>query len=132
MLALDRGDACRGMAFHIPAAEVRSELPLIWVRERATGAYAAKWVSVETEQGTVPAITFVADREHPLYAGPLPEEQAASLITKASGRLGTCVEYLLSTADHLKEIGLSDPHLEDLAARVRDNRDWREIQQAAD
>ena len=84
------------------AAEVRTELPLIWVRKRATGAYAARWVSLETDQGTVPAITFVAVRQHPLYAGRLPEEQAASLIAGASGRLGTCVDYLLSTADHLQ------------------------------
>jgi hypothetical protein len=33
---------------------------------------------------------------------------------------------------YLKEIGLPDPHLEDLTARVRDIRDEREIQQAAD
>src|SRR4051812_40687913 len=142
MLALDRGDACRGMAFRIPAAEVRTELPLIWVRERATGAYAARWVTVETDEGTVPAITFFADREHPLYAGPMPMERAASLIAEAAGRLGTCEDYLVSTADHLREIGLSDPHLEELAAYVRDTcvqdtctRDEGEapeLQQAAD
>lgn len=120
MLALDRGDFCRGVAFRIPAGQVRSELALVWVREMATGAYAARWVELETDGGTLPALTFVADPAHPLYAGAVPEDRAADLIASASGRLGTCASYLLSTADHLREIDLPDRHLDELAAKVRE------------
>jgi cation transport protein ChaC len=121
MLALDEeaGASCHGVAFRVPAAEVRTELPLLWVREMATGAYAVRWLPVETERGRVRALAFVADRAHPLYAGPMPGDQAAALIAAGSGRLGGCADYLLSTADHLGELGLSDPRLDDLAARVR-------------
>ena len=121
MLALDHepGAECRGIAFRIRAEEVRTELPLIWVREMATGAYAPRWVSVETDRGPVPALAFVADRAHPLYAGPMPEPAAADLIAAASGALGGCADYLLGTADHLREIGLPDPGLDALATAVR-------------
>lgn len=126
MLALDEegggagaGASCRGVAFRIPAADVRTELPLLWIREMATGAYAVRWLPVETERGAVRALAFVADRGHPLYAGRMPDDRAAALIAAGAGRLGGCAEYLLSTADHLGELGLSDPHLDDLAARVR-------------
>ncbi|WP_207483164.1 gamma-glutamylcyclotransferase [Arenibaculum pallidiluteum] len=121
MLAIDeeRGATCRGVAFRIRAAEVLDELPLIWVREMATGAYDARWLPVETATGTVQALSFVADRGHPLYAGHMPDAFASALIADAFGRGGSCAEYLFSTADHLREIGLPDPHLDALAARVR-------------
>jgi cation transport protein ChaC len=119
MLALDQGGSCRGVAFCIPAAEVRTELPLVWVREMTTGSYLARWVTVQGEDGPFPALTFVADRDHARYAGPVCEDEAAALIAKAAGRLGSCASYLLSTADHLDALGLDDPHIERLAARVR-------------
>ncbi|HSK40381.1 MAG TPA: gamma-glutamylcyclotransferase [Arenibaculum sp.] len=120
MLALDRGGHCRGVVFRIPAAEVRTELPLVWVREMATGSYAAHWVPVETAGGTLHALTFTADHGHPRYAGPVTEDQAASCIAVAAGQLGSCADYLLSTADHLESLGLRDGYIEGLAARVRE------------
>ncbi|WP_207461679.1 gamma-glutamylcyclotransferase [Azospirillum sp. SYSU D00513] len=119
MLALDEGGSCRGVAFRIPASEVMTELPLVWVREMTTGSYAARWVTLESDDGRFRALTFVADRGHPRYAGPVGEEEAAGLIARAAGTIGSCASYLLSTADHLRELGLEDSHLENLAARVR-------------
>jgi cation transport protein ChaC len=68
---------------------------------------------------TVPALTFTANRDHPRYAGAVAEDEAAAVIAAASGRLGSCADYLLSTADHLATLGLADPYIEDLASRVR-------------
>lgn len=44
MLALDRGGACYGLAFRIPAEQARHELRLLWRREMLSGAYEARWV----------------------------------------------------------------------------------------
>src|SRR4051794_21749929 len=56
MLALDRGGTCRGVAFRIPAQQVRSELLLIWRREMFGTAYRARWVQVHTAGVPFPAI----------------------------------------------------------------------------
>lgn len=120
MLALDQGGSCRGVAFRIPAAEVRTELPLVWVREMSTGSYVARWVSVETAEGPLRALTFTADHRHPRYAGPVTEDQAVSCIAVAAGQLGSCADYLMSTADHLEALDLRDGYIEGLAARVRE------------
>jgi cation transport protein ChaC len=118
MLALDRGGTCRGVAFRIPAEEVRSELLLIWRREMFGTAYLARWVRVRMAGATVPAITFVVNRAHPRYAGKLGDDRAAKHIATASGSLGSCVSYLHNTIDHLRSIGISDTGLNRIAASI--------------
>jgi cation transport protein ChaC len=118
MLALDRGGTCRGVAFRIPAREVRSELLIIWRREMLGTAYLARWVQVQTACATFPAITFVVNRAHERYAGKLDDEKAASHIASASGSLGTCASYLQNTLDHLAELGIRDAGLQRIVSRT--------------
>jgi glutathione-specific gamma-glutamylcyclotransferase len=47
VLGLDRGGSCRGIAFRIAAADVPSELLLVWRREMIVGSYIPRWVRVE-------------------------------------------------------------------------------------
>ena len=112
MLALDRGGTCRGVAFRIPPAEVRSELLIIWRREMFGTAYLARWVNVRTTCAPVPAITFVVNRDHSRYAGRLSDAEAARRIASASGPLGSCAAYLQNTLDHLASLGIRDRGLE--------------------
>ena len=114
MLALDRGGTCRGVAFRIPAAEVRPELLLVWRREMIGGAYLARWVMVRTEAGPVRAVTFVANRENDRYAGRLGDAEIAERIATARGELGTCASYLQQTVEHLRALELRDTGLERL------------------
>ena len=118
MLALDRGGACRGVAFRIPAEQARPELLLIWRREMLGTAYHARWVQVRTVGATVPAITFVANRAHPRYAGKLSDAKAAAHIATASGSLGSCASYLQNTLDHLQALGIRDVGLRRVAAGI--------------
>ena len=115
MLALDRGGTCRGVAFRIPARQARSELLLIWRREMLGTVYHARWVQVRTVGATVPAITFVANRAHPRYAGKLSDAEAAARIATASGSLGSCASYLQNTLDHLLALGIRDSGLRRIA-----------------
>ena len=49
MLGLERGGACRGIAFRIAEALAADELEVVWRREMLTGAYAPRWVTVVTK-----------------------------------------------------------------------------------
>ena len=118
MLALDRGGRCAGVALRIRAAEARNELLLAWRREMFTGAYTARWVRAETGHGTVRAVTFVANRHHPRYAGRLDEAVIAARIALAAGPLGSCATYLAETIAALHALGLNDRGLERLQRRI--------------
>lgn len=118
MLALDRGGACRGMAFRIAAEQARGELLLIWRREMLSGSYLARWVTVAIGDGTVRAVTFVANPDHTRYLGRLSEDEAAERIRKATGELGSCLEYFDRTVASLQEFGLRDAALERIGRKI--------------
>jgi len=116
MLALDRGGACKGVAFRIAASEARQELGVLWQREMFGGSYDARWVKLQTATGPIRALTFVVNRAHPRYLKELSIEQTAALIATGAGDLGTCREYLENTVSHLAELGLSDAGLSRIVA----------------
>ena len=118
MLGLERGGACRGIAFRIAEALAADELEVVWRREMLTGAYAPRWVTVVTKGGPVQAIAFLINREHARYAGKLPEGRIIDSIAAAHGPLGTCATYLFNTVAHLEELGIHDRRLERLRDRV--------------
>jgi cation transport protein ChaC len=119
MLALDRGGSCRGVALRIAADKVESELDILWRREMVSNSYVPTWVRATTDQGPVDAIAFTMNRAHERYAGKLEEEQVADVIARAVGRIGPCRDYLLTTVDHLKELGIHDRAMMRLADKVR-------------
>ena len=118
MLALDRGGMCRGIAFRIPAAQARSEMLLIWRREMLSGAYLARWVSVATETGPIRAVTFVVNQAHKRYSGKLTEAETADRILKASGELGSCLDYFERTVRILRTLQVNDAALERIEAEI--------------
>jgi len=119
MLALDRGGSCRGVALRIAADKVESELDILWRREMVSNSYVPTWVRATTDDGPVHAIAFTMNRAHERYAGKLEEEQVADVIARAVGRIGPCRDYLLTTVDHLKELGIHDRAMTRLADKVR-------------
>jgi glutathione-specific gamma-glutamylcyclotransferase len=118
MLALDEGGSCHGVAFRIAAAKVREELSILWQREMYGGSYHARLLPLETEGGTISAVTFVINHDHPRYIKELSLEQTAALIATGCGDLGTCREYLENTVKHLRELGLSDDGLGRIVAAL--------------
>ena len=118
MLALDYGGACKGVVFRIAAGQAREELELLWAREMYGGAYNARWVTATTATGRVRAITFVINRRHPRYVPELSMAQTAAMIATGAGDLGSCMEYLHNTVQHLKDLGLRDAGLEKIVAAL--------------
>lgn len=121
VLGLDRGGACRGVAFRVAAADRDAVLDYLDARERVTNVYLRHTVTVELMNGLrVAAAAYIADRTHEQYAGRLPLEKAARLIAQGRGRGGANPAYLENTIRHLDELGLREGALHALLARVRE------------
>ncbi|MDF5710427.1 MAG: gamma-glutamylcyclotransferase [Nostoc sp. S4] len=111
LLGLDRGGSCRGIIYRIAAADVPKELLLIWRREMLAGVYDARWVKVFDGTQEFKAIAFVANRQHPRYAACIPLTTTINSIATASGKLGSCADYLMRTVDGLIAEGIKDRKL---------------------
>jgi glutathione-specific gamma-glutamylcyclotransferase len=118
VLGLDRGGACRGIAFRIAHAEVDEVLATLWVREMSRLTYRPRVLPVAAPEHTVRALAFVADPAHPSYAGRLSEAEVAARIVHCRGARGPNIDYLANTLDHLHKLGLQDLRLRRIYARA--------------
>jgi glutathione-specific gamma-glutamylcyclotransferase len=118
VLALDRGGACAGVAYRLPAPVVIEELHLLWRREMVVGSYRPKWVGVNAGNRRLVALTFTVKHDHPQYAGKLPIDEEARVIANAAGAFGSSLDYLERTRVALVTHGIVDPYLEQLAGKV--------------
>jgi cation transport protein ChaC len=118
---LDRGGSCAGIAYRLPPESAGDELERLWDREMFLGSYAPRWLdcrlSADAQEGPlVSALAFVVRRNAPNYAGKLTEREILEVFARGScGRFGTSLDYLVKTVGSLREHGLRDPHLEQLA-----------------
>src|SRR5215469_18413876 len=74
VLGLDRGGACRGIAFRVAEKNRTATVAYLREREQVTSVYREVMRSVWLEndaQKRVSALTYVADRGHVQYAGRL-------------------------------------------------------------
>lgn len=119
-LALERceGARCEGVLFTLPPGAGAAALEPLWEREMWASIYRPEWVEVGAGEEILAALTFVADPGHPQYAGILPAEAEAALIASASGKFGSCRDYLALTVGALKDAGLADPGLDALLGAV--------------
>jgi glutathione-specific gamma-glutamylcyclotransferase len=113
MLALDRGGACNGVLYRLPAD--RRDESLIKLFEREMGwrpsPFPPRMVTVRSGERAVRALTFCIDRNSGRYVSGLSEAQIADVLATAVGTRGSMAEYLYATVAHLEEIGIHDPHL---------------------
>lgn len=122
VLALDRAaDACcDGVVFRVATGAEAETLTALRERELVSSAYLEVTTEVETSAGVIHALAYVVDPGHVQYSGRLSLEDQARIILKASGGRGPNRDYLWSTSTHLHSLGIADPELDWLAARVRD------------
>jgi len=119
VLGLDRGGACRGVAFRIAPAHVPRSLDALWQREMRRGVYHPRLLHARLPGRTARVLAFVANPKHPGYAGTLPTQCTAELIANCHGDRGPNVEYLARTLKHLADLGVRDHHLLRVMAAVR-------------
>jgi cation transport protein ChaC len=122
VLALDEqpAEACTGVALRVADGQEAQTLDYLRERELISSAYVEKTLDVSLSDGRkVQAVVYVIDESHGQYCGGLPLEEQAQIIAKAVGGRGPNTEYLYNTASHLQEVGLDDPALAWLSARVK-------------
>ncbi|QIX98486.1 gamma-glutamylcyclotransferase [Cedecea sp. FDAARGOS_727] len=120
MLALKEGGRTTGLAYRLPEAILEEELTLVWKREMITGCYLPTWCKLELDDGrSVNVLVFIMDPRHPLYEADTRAETIAPLIGSASGPLGTNAQYLFSLEQEMKNRGMQDDRMSELANQVR-------------
>ncbi|MEX2642971.1 MAG: gamma-glutamylcyclotransferase [Acetobacterales bacterium] len=109
VLGLDRGGACRGVAFRVRNSAESEVLRYLDAREQVTMVYLRRQVRVLLPDGRqVPAWTYVADRGHEQYAAGLDPPGMAAIIRESIGKNGPNRAYLESTVRHLEDSGVVD------------------------
>jgi cation transport protein ChaC len=113
MLALDRGGTCVGVAYRLPAGHHRAQIIRLLLRELDANppTNVARWVNVKTAKGSVRALTFVATRDGPAYAGRQPLTHVAHVLSRAAGHWGSAAQYAYNTISKLNEHGIRDRNL---------------------
>ncbi len=122
VLGLDarEGSACAGLAYRVAAADAKTVLDYLRERELVSYAYAEETHPVLLDDGRrVDALCYVLDPSHPQYWQGLSLEDQAAVIARAEGPAGRNADYLYRTLDSLAELGIVDPEMVRLAARVR-------------
>ena len=122
VLGLDRGGACRGVAFRSPGKARVSTIDYLRGREQVTKVYieTSRMITVlGTPERRVRALVYCVDRGHAQYAGELSVEQQLHIVREGHGRSGINREYVLSTVEALEALGCYDRNLHLLAERLR-------------
>jgi cation transport protein ChaC len=123
VLGLDRGGACRGIAYRV-AAKLRDDtIAYLRGREQTTNVYREVMRSVwlDNEPGErISALTYVADRGHVQYAGRLPLTEQLRIVQQGHGRSGNNRDYVLSTVKAIEAEGFRDAPLHQLALMLHD------------
>jgi len=141
VFGLDHGGTCTGIAYRIASENIQPVLDYLWFREMDTNVYHPRLLPIrlsvnpgaqtndESADGAgsatspalmattqVDALCFVVNPDHEQYLGRLPTDQAAEIICRATGGRGPNIDYLLNTANHLRDLGILDEELEALRA----------------
>ncbi|MBT9382771.1 gamma-glutamylcyclotransferase [Pseudooceanicola sp. CBS1P-1] len=114
MAALDLGGSVEGLAFRIPACNVRCEADYVWKREMIAPGYIPVFVPAETAQGPVEVLSFRADHAVEMMDPTLDHATKVRYIATGRGFLGTSREYLENVVAHCRCMKIEDPELEQL------------------
>ena len=112
VMGLCRGGSCWGMAFRVHGGEAKNALDVLWKREMLNNVYMPKLVPLSMKDSQrIRAVAFVADTEHRQFVRELDVNGRARLVAQGIGERGRCLDYIRNTLDHMRELGMHDPHL---------------------
>lgn len=124
VLGLDRGGACRGIAFRVAADLRHDTIAYLRSREQTTNVYRevmrSVWLENEARE-RVAALAYVVDRGHVQYAGRLSLAEQLRFVQQGHGRSGNNRDYVLSTVAAIEKQGFRDAPLHQLAAMLHDS-----------
>lgn len=121
MMSLVPGGWTQGLALRMDESNLEEELRIVWRREMLSGSYVPLWAPVQLQDGReVQAILFTANPDCPLHETDDRLETVLPLIAAAQGPLGSNREYVLKLDEALRQHGLQDPFIQELAAGLRE------------
>jgi cation transport protein ChaC len=123
VLGLDRGGACRGVAFRIAEQHRAATVAYLRAREQVTSVYREVRRSVWLENAgreRVSALAYVVDRGHVQYAGRLSLADQLRHVQQGHGQSGANGEYVLATVKAIEAEGFRDEQLHQLALMLHD------------
>ena len=123
VLGLDRGGACRGIAFRVAARRRNDTVQYLRSREQTTNVYREVMRSVWLENAArdrVSALTYVVDRGHLQYAGRLTLADQLHYVRQGHGRSGANRDYVLATVKAIEAQGCRDQQLHQLATMLHE------------
>ena len=111
----DAGARCWGRAYRVP----ESALPHLDHREKA--GYERLRLTAHTREGARldDVLVYIGGPANPSFLGPASTSKMVEHIATSSGPSGSNAEYLLRLADALASMGVTDEHVQGLAAAVR-------------
>ncbi len=123
VLGLDRGGACRGVAFRVAEKNRAATIDYLREREQVTSVYRevkrSVWLENEARQ-RVSALVYVVDRGHVQYAGRLSPADQLRHVLQGRGQSGVNRDYVLATVQAIEAEGFRDQQLHRLAVMLHD------------
>jgi glutathione-specific gamma-glutamylcyclotransferase len=122
VLGLDRGGACRGIAYRVAAEDRDRTVAYLRAREQVTSVYieTSRRVTLSASPPRdVTALVFLVDRSHAQYAGRLDIDHQIHLVRQGHGRSGANLDYVLSTVAEIEAQGCRDSKLHAIAERLK-------------
>lgn len=120
MAALDHGTGCDGLVFRIPHEIIDVETEILWRRELVAPSYLPKFVTANVGDGSVQALTFVADHDAAQIDGNITLEDQVRFLTEGQGILGTSLEYLSNIVSQFDALGIVDEECSSLLAAAQE------------
>ncbi|MBR0834507.1 gamma-glutamylcyclotransferase [Bradyrhizobium manausense] len=118
VLGLDRGGACRGIAFRVAEKNRTEVVAYLREREQVTSVYRevmrSVWLENEARE-RVSALAYVVDRGHVQYAGRLSLADQHRHVLQGHGQSGANRDYVTATVKAIEAEGFRDTQLHQLA-----------------
>ena len=121
VFGLDRGGSCRGMAFRVAGDNAGSTLEYLRKREQVTSVYIehnSKIYFADPNHAPSLGVTYIVDRSHEQYAGQLSLNEQFRLVSSSHGQSGPNRDYIISTSQHLEQLGIVDQDIQALANKL--------------
>src|SRR5665213_871990 len=124
VLGLDRGGACRGIAFRVAASLRDQTIDYLRGREQTTNVYRevmrSVWLENEGRQ-RVSALAYVVDRGHVQYAGRLSLAEQLRFVQQGHGQSGNNRDYVLATVGAIEAAGFRAEQLQQPARMLHND-----------
>lgn len=122
VMGLDRGGSCKGRAFLLARNDVPQVMEYLHEREMGTECYAPKFLNATLQDGRKTQVyAYIMRRDHDQYTGKLSIDESVEIVLKGVGPMGTSLEYLESTLEHLDEMGIVEGPLHEICEKAKKN-----------